>query len=204
MHKYLIKSKQTSDITIRKFETDRFLVQNQKFTFHNKAEARESPAAQMLFSLAYVKTVFIAQNFIAVKISDNNKWKEAENEILKLIKNFLNSGKNVVHSVLPHKIPVTLYMEATPNPGVMKFVAHKKLVIKKVKFERGESVEDSPLSRELFKFPYVEAIEFENNFLAIRKSKNADWNEISMELREFIRTYLMKCKPVINSELPLS
>ena len=55
-------------------------------------------------------------------------------------------------------VPVTVYVEMTPNPNTMKFVANKYLLIngESVEFHSGADAKNySPLAEELFHFPFV-------------------------------------------------
>ena len=91
------------------------------------------------------------------------------------------------------KIPVSLYAEATPNPNVMKFSANKMLVDTHIyEFNNRAEAIDSPLALELFGFPFVNSIFISNNFVSISKKENSiEWDDIVMEMREFIRDYLV-------------
>ena len=50
----------TSNEAILKFEADRFLTNHNSFEFNNIDEAKNSPLAQQLFYLPFVKKVYIA------------------------------------------------------------------------------------------------------------------------------------------------
>ncbi|MBC8464401.1 MAG: NifU family protein [Bacteroidetes bacterium] len=98
------------------------------------------------------------------------------------------------------KVPVSLYAESTPNPEVMKFTANKMLVDTHIYefMNRAEAV-DSPLALELFGFPFVESVFISNNFVSVTKKTNSiDWADIVMEMREFIRDYLVNGGVVIK------
>ena len=91
------------------------------------------------------------------------------------------------------KIPVSLYAEATPNPNVMKFTANKMLVDTRIyEFNNRAEAVDSPLALELFGFSFVDSVFISNNFVSVSKKANSiDWSDIVMEMREFIRDYLV-------------
>jgi NFU1 iron-sulfur cluster scaffold homolog, mitochondrial len=98
------------------------------------------------------------------------------------------------------QIPITVYVEMTPNPSTMKFVANKYLLI------NGESVEFtsqaeakgfSPLAEELFNFPFVKGVFFAANFVTITKNDSISWDFVTMELREFVKNWLADGKDVI-------
>src|SRR5680860_34534 len=138
MQDYTINIKPTTKPTIVKFEANKFLTKHENFEFKNIDEAGRSPLAQQLFHLPFVKTVYIAQNFVAIEKYNIVHWKDVQEEVSEKINNFLNSGGVVItpnEEETSKRIPVTVYAESTPNPGVMKFVANKKLVLQTVEFK---------------------------------------------------------------------
>lgn len=101
------------------------------------------------------------------------------------------------------KIPVSLYAEATPNPNVMKFTANKMLVdMQNYEFNNRAEAIDSPLALELFSFSFVDSVFISNNFVSVSKKANSiDWSDIVMEMREFIRDYLVDGGMVIKKNV---
>ena len=86
----------------------------------------------------------------------------------------------------------TIYMESTPNPEVMKFVANKILTEDSIELLNNKNSDKVPLAMELFKFPFIKSIFISYNFISITKNNDIDWHEISTEVREFINNYLNK------------
>ena len=86
----------------------------------------------------------------------------------------------------------TIYMESTPNPEVMKFVANKILTEDSIELLNNKNSNQVPLAMELFKFPFIKSIFISYNFISITKNNDIDWHEISTEVREFINNYLNK------------
>ena len=86
----------------------------------------------------------------------------------------------------------TIYMESTPNPEVMKFVANKILTEDSIELLNNKNSDQVPLAMELFKFPFIKSIFISYNFISITKNNDIDWHEISSEVREFINNYLNK------------
>ena len=86
----------------------------------------------------------------------------------------------------------TIYMESTPNPEVMKFVANKILTEDSIELLNNKKSDQVPLAMELFKFPFIKSIFISYNFISITKNNDIDWHEISTEVREFINNYLNK------------
>ena len=202
MQNITIKIQPTAKPTIVKFEANTFLTRHESFEFHNIDEAQRSPLAQQLFHLPFVKTVYIAQNFVALEKYNIVHWKDVQQEIAEQIQEFLNSGGQVVTpSEEPQKkIPATVYAESTPNPTVMKFVSNKKLVLQTVEFKNIDDAKNAPLAKALFHFPFVKEVFIDENYLSIMKYDIAEWEEITLELREFIREYLEKGKDVLLAD----
>lgn len=105
-------------------------------------------------------------------------------------------------------IPVTVYSEMTPNPLTMKFVANKHLlgIGDSAEFTSMDQTKGySPLAEELFKFPFVDGVFIASNFVTITKTDNLSWDFITMELREFIKSWISEGKDVLiqmPSKLP--
>lgn len=193
----------TTKPTIVKFEANKFLTQHENFEFRNIEEAGRSPLAQQLFYLPFVKTVYIAQNFVAIEKYNIVHWKDIQQEIADQISEYLNSGGVVItpsEEDANKKLPVTVYAESTPNPGVMKFVSNRKLVLQTVEFKNIDEAKDAPIARELFHFPFVKEVFIDENYISISKYDIAEWDEITMELREFIRLYLEEGKEIIKEQ----
>jgi len=101
------------------------------------------------------------------------------------------------------KKSVIIYAESTPNPASMKFVANELLVQNgaTAQYLSKEETKGSPLAAKLFEFPFVKAIFLTGNFVTVSKTDNVQWEDITQELRDFIRTYINEGNPVII-ELP--
>ena len=192
----------TTTASIIKFEADRFLTRHENFEFKNIDEAKRSPLAQQLFYLPFVKTVYIAQNFIAIEKYDIVEWSDVQQEVADQIEEYLNKGGEVIkeEKTTTGKVPVTVYAESTPNPAVMKFVANKKLVLKSVEFKNIDDAKNAPLVQKLFHFPFVKEVFIDENYVSVQKYEVAEWEEITMELREFIRNYIEQGNEVLTAE----
>lgn len=98
------------------------------------------------------------------------------------------------------KVPVTIYSEMTPNPSTMKFVANKYLLMTGDSAEfrtKAEAKGFSPLAEELFSFPFVDGVFIAANFVTVTKTDNVPWDFITMELRQFIKTWIEDGKDVL-------
>jgi len=200
MSTFTIKPVSTSHEGILKFEANQFITQHISYEFENIEEAKISPLAQQLFHLPFVKQVFIAQNFVAINKYDIVEWKDVQDEVATQIEAYLNSGSSVikVEDDTTKKVPATVYAESTPNPGVIKFVANKKLVLQSVEFKNIDEAKEALLVMELFKFPFVKEVFLDDNYISITKFEYVEWNDITQEIREFIRVYLEEAKPILS------
>ncbi|TVZ27014.1 Fe-S cluster biogenesis protein NfuA [Gillisia sp. Hel_I_86] len=205
MNTYTINIEPTSNPAIVKFETNQFLTRHESFEFGNIEEAKKSPLAQQLFHLPFVKTVFISQNFIAIEKYNIIEWADVQEEVSGQLLEYLNNDGIIIKAdddtaTPSKKVPVTVYAETTPNPSVLKFVANKKLVISAAEFKNIDATADAPLAQALFNFPFVKEIFIDENYISINKYDIANWDEIAMELREFITKYIQDGKDIVLKE----
>jgi len=202
MNTFKVSVQETSNSSIVKFEVNQFITKHQSFEFNNIDDAKASPLAQQLFYLPFVKKVYISGNFVAVERFDIVEWNDVQDEVSEQIEAYLNDGGIVVEesSAATKKVPITVYAESTPNPSVMKFVANKKIVTALFEFTSIDEAKLSPLATELFHFPFVQRVFIDENYVSITKYDMAEWQDITIELREFIRSYIESGKDVVLPE----
>jgi hypothetical protein len=195
----------TSNASILKFEADRFLTNHNSFEFNNIDDSKHSPLAQQLFHLPFVKKVYIASNFVAIERYDIVAWKDVQEEVATQIEDYLsNDGIVITEEAMKPKAAVTIYAESTPNPSVLKFVSNKVLVPNLYEFKSIEEAKPSPLATALFQFPFVKNIFMEKNFISITKFDIIEWEEITLQLREFIKSFVEELILEIKNELSSS
>lgn len=195
-----ISIKETQNPTIIKFEFPEFITQNESFEFKNIDEAKNSPLAQQLFYLPFVKTVYISGNFIAIERFSIVEWSDVQDAVAEQIENFVNNGGVIV---LPNenptkKQPISVYGETTPNPASLKFVINKALTKTAAEFKNIDEAKPSPLAQELFKFHYVKEIFIAENYISVTKYDSTSWDEITLELRTFIKQFIENGGTVID------
>ncbi|WP_304146002.1 NifU family protein [Mesoflavibacter zeaxanthinifaciens] len=203
MSTYKISIQNTSNPTILKFDVNQFITKHQNYEYNNIDEAKDSPLAQQLFYLPFVKKVYISSNFIAIERYNIVEWDDVKDEVAKQIENYLNNdGVIVTETATTQKVPVTVYTESTPNPAALKFVANKKLVTATYDYDSIEKAKISPLATALFHFPFVKSVFFDENYISITKYDIAEWNDITVELRDFIKKYIEEGKNIIDPNAP--
>lgn len=203
MKEHQISIVKTNNESIVKFESNHFLTQHQNFEFNNIDEAGNSELAKELFYLPFVKKVYISGNFVAIEKYNIAEWSDIETDLAEQIQDFLNTGKQAIISNENNKqVPVTVYAESTPNPAVMKFVANKKLVPTIFEFKNIDDAKISPLAAKLFHFPFVKEVFMDENYVSVTKYDMADWNDIAMELRDDIRTFIADGNTIVDTSAP--
>jgi Fe-S cluster biogenesis protein NfuA len=199
MKKFTLSIHETSNPKIIKFETDSFLTKYESFEFSNIDDAINSPLAQQLFHLPFVKKVYISGNFVAIERYDIVEWSAVQTEVGEQIENYLNEGGLVITTESKKKNPVTIYAESTPNPGVQKFVANKNLVSQTFEFTSIEDAKLSPFATALFQFPFVKAVFIDKNYVSVTKFDIVEWDAITLELREFMKSYIEEGKEMVTA-----
>lgn len=195
-----IEIQSTNNNTIIKFVSNQILINGGSFEYNNIDEAKNSPLAQQLFYLPFVKKVFITANFIAVQRFDIVEWSDVQEEVKEQIENYLKEGNPVVKEETSKKEAIEVYAEVTPNPSVMKFGTNKSLTTTDVEFKNiDEASKHSPLAVALFNFPFVKEVFISQNYVSISKYDMVEWNDVYAEVRTFIRTYLQEGETIIES-----
>jgi Fe-S cluster biogenesis protein NfuA len=198
-----ITIKETQNPTILKFEFEDFITQNQNFEFKNIDEAQASPLAQQLFYLPFVKTVYISGNFIAIERYSIVDWDDVKDAVAEQITSFVDKGGVIikVDENKAKKQPITVYGETTPNPAALKFVVSRMLTRNAVEYKNIDQTASSPLAQELFKFPYVKEVFIDENYISVTKYEINDWQEITLELRTFIKQFIENGGTVLDESL---
>ena len=168
-------------------------------SFSNIDQASDTPLVKQLFYLPFVKKVFIENNIIIIERFDILEWEEVITEVATQIEDYLNQGGVIINEPKNiKKSPITIYAESTPNPSAMKFVANKKLVNQSISFKHIDEAIDAPLVKKLFNFPFVKEIFLDENYISISKYDETVWDDIVMELRDFIKSYLEQEKAILG------
>ena len=196
MNTIKINIQETANETIIKFVSNSILINGGSYEFNNIDEAKNSPLAQELFYLPFVKKVFVTANFIAIQRYDIVQWDDVSAEVCEQIEAYLQAGNSVVNEEpTSKKEAIEVYVEATPNPTVMKFGTNKALTQTDVEFKNiDDASKSSPLALELFNLPFVKEIFISENYISITKYDMVEWKEVYSEVRTFIRGYLQEGK----------
>ena len=188
---YIVKVERTQNKFINKFEINKFITNHLSFEYNNIDDAKNSQLAQELFYLPFVKKVYITPSFISIERFNIVEWEDVEEEVKNLIENYLNSEKEVISEFKKEKNnPISIYTESTPNPSVLKFVSNKLIVDGSFEFNNIDEAQEMEFAKKLFEFSYVKSIYISKNFVSITKYDLKNWDEVTLELRNFIKNYL--------------
>ena len=116
MSAYSITIEGTSNPAIKKFQANQFLVNHNSYEFNNIDDAANSPLAQQLFYLPFVKTVYIAQNFVAIEKYNIVEWIDIQNEVSQQIEDYLNDN-GVIIIELVNKVDPADIADYVPYQG---------------------------------------------------------------------------------------
>jgi Fe-S cluster biogenesis protein NfuA len=196
----VIATKITQNPAIVKFELDEIIVRTENFEFKNIDETQNSPLAKQLFFLPFVKTVYISGNFIAIEKFSIVEWEDVQEDVANQINEFITNGGVIIQidGNKSKKQPVTVYSETTPNPAVLKFVCNKLLTKTALECKNIDETNASPFAKELFKFPFVKEIFIDENYISVTKFAITEWDEITLEIRTFIKEYIENGNVVID------
>jgi Fe-S cluster biogenesis protein NfuA len=168
-------------------------------TFINIDQAADAPLVKQLFFLPFVKKVALENSTLIVERFDILEWEEVIQEVAEQIEDYLNDGGEIFNEVKKvERVAVTVYAESTPNPSAMKFVANKKITDQTLSFENIDTAQDAPLVKELFNFPFVKEVFMDENYISISKHETTQWEEVVMEIRGFIKSYLEEEKTILG------
>jgi len=200
MDKHIIKFKETSREQELEFYSNNFLSED-RIEFLKIEEATNFPLIQQIFYLPFVKKVVLNKRSVYIEKLNILEWNDVQNELCKQIQDFLNNGGLVNQSDTKKTSPTTVYAESTPNPNVMKFVVNKKIVRGVYEFKNVGEAKNAPIAKSLFTFPFVKEVFLDFNFISVTQKSESNWEENTMDVREFIRSYIQDDNILIHEDL---
>ena len=200
-HKITIQP--TNNENILKFVSNQILINGGSYEFNNIDEAKNSPLAQQLFYLPFVKKIFITANFIAIQRYNIVEWIDVQEEVKEQIEAYFVSGGIAVkeNSESRKKAAIEVYAQATPNPSTMKFGTNSSLTTLDVEYKNiEEASKSSPLAKALFGFQFVKEVFISGNYIAIAKFDIVEWDDVAQEVRVFITEFMQDGGVVVHEE----
>ncbi|HMO62416.1 MAG TPA: NifU family protein [Ferruginibacter sp.] len=93
-----IYTEMTPNPETMKFVANKLLYPGKSIDFPDEPSAAPSPLAQELFTFPFIKSVFIASNFITLtKTNETDDWQDVIPTIKQFLKDYLEDGKVVVN-----------------------------------------------------------------------------------------------------------
>ena len=170
-------------------------IYNTRVVFNDDSKSEQFPLVKQLFFLPFVKSITLDKHLILIEKLDFLDWKDVQEEVIDQIEKFLNDG-GLIYQV---NNPVTIYAESTPNPNVIKFVANKKLVNIAHEFKTSESANYCFIAKALFNHDFIKEIYIDFNFISVTINEKFSWDEFTMQIREFILSYIKDGNQIIDS-----
>lgn len=118
-----IYTEMTPNPETMKFVANKLLYPGKSIDFPDEASAKPSPLAQELFTFPFIKSVFIASNFVTLtKTSETEDWQDMIPTIKQFLKDYLEEGKIVVieEEVIKRKAESSNEISADDNDVVKR------------------------------------------------------------------------------------
>jgi len=111
-----IYTEMTPNPETMKFVANKLLYPGKSIDFPDENSAKPSPMAQELFSFPFIKSVFIASNFVTLtKTSETDDWQDMIPAMKQFLKEYLEEGKVVVNEEEVVKIKAESSNEVTAD-----------------------------------------------------------------------------------------
>jgi Fe-S cluster biogenesis protein NfuA len=93
-----IYTEMTPNPETMKFVANKLLYPGKSIDFQDETSALPSPLAMELFSFPFIKSVFIASNFVTLtKTNETEEWQDVIPSIKQFLKEYLEDGKPIVN-----------------------------------------------------------------------------------------------------------
>jgi NFU1 iron-sulfur cluster scaffold homolog, mitochondrial len=92
-----IYTEMTPNPETMKFVANKLLYPGKSIDFPDESSAKPSPLAGELFSFPFIKSVFIASNFVTLTKTSDTEWQDVIPSIRQFLKDYLEEGKAVIN-----------------------------------------------------------------------------------------------------------
>lgn len=93
-----IYTEMTPNPETMKFVANKLLYPGKSVDFQDEESAKASPLAMELFSFPFIKSVFIASNFVTLtKTNETENWQDVIPSIKQFLKEYLEEGKTIIN-----------------------------------------------------------------------------------------------------------
>lgn len=116
-----IYTEMTPNPETMKFVANKLLYPGKSADFPDEASAAPSPLATELFSFPFIRSVFIASNFITLTKTPETVWQDVIGSVREFLKQYLESGKQVINEEEMKTVaPVSTNAVAEDDTDVVK------------------------------------------------------------------------------------
>lgn len=95
-----IYTEMTPNPETMKFVANKLLYPGKSIDFPEEASATPSPLAKELFAFPFIRSVFIASNFVTLTKTPDTQWEDVIPTVREFLKQYLEEGKVVVNEEL--------------------------------------------------------------------------------------------------------
>ena len=95
-----IYTEMTPNPETMKFVANKLLYPGKSIDFPDEASATPSPLAKELFAFPFIRSVFIASNFVTLTKTPDTNWDDVIPSVRDFLKQYLEEGKMVVNDEL--------------------------------------------------------------------------------------------------------
>lgn len=92
-----IYTEMTPNPETMKFVANKLLYASKSIDFQDESSAGPSPMAKELFAFPFIKSVFIASNFVTLTKTSETQWEEVIPTIREFLKEYLESDKVIIN-----------------------------------------------------------------------------------------------------------
>ena len=146
------------------------------------------PLAKELFNFPFITRLFITANFIAIAKDDSVEWDTIAMSLRDIIIENLEKSPEII---LKKENKPIFFSEQTPNPEVMKFVSEKPIINGFLELKSSQEAQEIPLAKGLFQFDFVKEIFINDNYIAITKHENANWDNILDKIQNYLQDFFL-------------
>ena len=146
------------------------------------------PLAKELFNFPFITRLFITANFIAIAKDDSVEWDSIAMQLRDIILENINKNPQLI---LKKDYKPIFFAENTPNPEVMKFISEKHIINGFLELKSSQEAQEIPLAKGLFEFDFVKEIFINDNYIAITKHKNANWDNILDRIQNYLQDFFL-------------
>ena len=146
------------------------------------------PLAKELFNFPFVTRLFITANFIAIAKDDSVEWDTIAMSLRDIIIENLEKSPEII---LKKENKPIFFSEQTPDPEVMKFVYEKPIINGFLELKSSQEAQEIPLAKGLFQFDFVKEIFINDNYIAITKHENTNWDNILDKIQNYLQDFFL-------------